>query len=72
MNDPKFIVELDERELAVRIAEDATGLKRPAGMATADAYNQLDTSPHFDQFKSAARVSMLFFQEQVSNLKRVS
>ena len=68
----KFIAEIDERELAVRLAESACGMKRPEGKTTEQAFADLKESHHFEHFTRLARVAMEFFQENVSQLKPVS
>ncbi len=68
----QFIVEIDERELAVRLCERACGMKRPEGCTFEQAFKALGASGHFEHFTGLARVAMLFFQEHVDNLKPVS
>lgn len=72
-----FVAEIDETELALRLAETAIGLKRPSGLSAVDALQQLKqqavASGHpeavqvYDSFARMARIACLYFSECIAN-----
>jgi hypothetical protein len=65
---PVLIVEFDQIELALRIAEACLGRKRPAGLTPAQAMRQMarmDEDMH-DGFMRAAASAMFYFKERSS------
>lgn len=71
----KFVVPIDETELAVRLVESACGMRRPAGMSAAAAWKHIEQTIRADDveaFRRQARAAMEFFAEQVGNLRPVS
>jgi len=56
----KYVAEIDEAELAVRMVEAAIGLKRPPGATARETLADADWGPAFER---AARAAMEYWQE---------
>ena len=69
---PKFVAEMDELELCVRMAEVGCSMKRPPGQTAQEAWAELSKEPMSKIFQAQARAAMLFFQEHLDGIKAVS
>ena len=67
----KFIAEIDEAEMAVRIAEAMLKMKRPPGLSAQAALASMPDGEE-ENFARAARAAMLYLQECVDNGTEVS
>lgn len=64
----KFIAQIDEVELAVRMIEARTGLKRPEGATAAAALAVLDVEEQAS-WRASARAAMTYWRECVSKMQ---
>jgi hypothetical protein len=67
----KFIAEISEAEMAVRIAEAILGLKRPPGKSAAEAMDAMPEGAR-DDFLRAARAAILYVRESIEQGTLVS
>lgn len=58
----KFVAQIDEGELAIRMAEAAIGMKRPPGMTQAEVLDAFPTD-WGEAFHRAARAAMVYWKE---------
>ena len=65
------IAEIDEFELTVRMIEAAGKMKRPPGKTAREALGASD-SETVGSFRRAARAAMLYWQECVETMNKVS
>ena len=67
----KYVVEIDEGELAIRMAEAAIRIKRPPGKTTAEV---LDAFPADwgEAFRRAARAAMAYWKELIDEANRTN
>lgn len=65
----KYIIAINEGELAIRMAEAAIGIKRPPGKTTAEILASFPAD-WGEGFHRAARAAMLYWQECIADANR--
>jgi hypothetical protein len=66
MNTKKFIAEIDEAELACRIAEGVLGLRRPDGATACEAVDGVSNDA---DWRSGARMALQYITECINEAK---
>jgi hypothetical protein len=67
----KFVAEIDEAELVVRMIEAAAGVKRPVGMSAKEALN-LGDKVVAEAYTRAAYAAMDYWRECISQINKVN
>jgi hypothetical protein len=65
----KYVAEIDEEELAVRLAEAALGIKRPPGKSLGECLDSLPAD-WGDAFHRAARAAMTYWAQCIDAANR--
>lgn len=76
----KFVSEIDQSELAMRLIEIGCKIKRPEGKVGAAAFSEIRAAANVgeipayivDDFEAMAVAAIKYFSETVSNLKPVN